>query len=136
LVVDAALELAEATVPIPATGDLERDFYQLAFVIAAALGDLRHRRLIAGLVAARAEDPELNDLISQFWAARFGSVTEILHRADGVHDQSLARVEAVMEVLIAPMYFRTLITGTPIDDRLIQKCAHDAAAAARSPADP
>jgi hypothetical protein len=41
-----------------------------------------------------------------------------------------------MEVLIAPMYFRTLITGTPIDDRLIQKCAHDAAAVALSPADP
>jgi AcrR family transcriptional regulator len=126
LVVDALLDFVEAAVPVPATGDLEQDLRQLALEVAAALQDLRNRRLIAALVAARAEDPELNELIGQFWMARFAGVGAVLERADAEGE-----VQAVVEALVAPLYFRTLVTGRSIDDALIEKCTREAVAVAQ-----
>lgn len=131
LVIDAGLELAEDAPPVTVSGDLDRDLRLLARRVAAALGDLGTRRLIAGFIAARAEDPELDDLISRFWANRFGAVRDILDGARDCPDTSAARAETVVEVLVAPMYFRAFISGRPIDDALIEKSAAQAAAAAR-----
>jgi hypothetical protein len=85
-------------------------------------------RLISALVAARAEDPELRELAAQFWAVRFSGVRQVLERAGMTAD-----VGAVVEALVAPLYFRAMITGGPIDDALVDQCARAAAAATMPP---
>ena len=52
---------------------------------------------------------------------RITFVGDVLDGADVGAQRSAADVEAVVEALVAPLYFRALVTGRSIDDALIEK---------------
>jgi hypothetical protein len=108
---------------MPNTGDLRKDLRRIAKAVARQLSKPSVVALAGALVIASTEDPELSGFIKDFWQARFRAVGNVIRRA-------LARGEAArgfdpdqaLERLVAPLYFRAIITGRPIDNQLIELC--------------
>jgi AcrR family transcriptional regulator len=123
LAADALLDLAELQIPMPDTGDLRKDLRRIARAVARQLSKPSVVALAGALVIASTEDAELSGFIEDFWQARFRAVGNVIRRA-------LAPGEAVrgtdpdqaLERLVAPLYFRAIITSRPIDNQLIELC--------------
>jgi AcrR family transcriptional regulator len=119
LAADAVMELAQDTVRVPGTGQPHSDLRAFAAQIAELLSAPETVRLIAALAVARAEDPELQDLAGAFWRTRFDAVAPLFRDASPDKNATREQVDRAIETLIAPLYFRALLSGQPIDDRLI-----------------
>ena len=126
LAADAVMDLAQDAVRVPNTGDATSDLRAFAAQIADLITAPDAIRLVAALAAARAEDPELRELTTSFWRMRFDAVAPLFRDASPDRDVSPERIDRAIETLIAPLYFRVLLSGEPIDDQLIE---HSVAAA-------
>jgi AcrR family transcriptional regulator len=129
LAADAVMELAQDAVRVPNTGDPSTDLRTFAGEIADLLAAPETVRLIAALAVAQAEDPELRELAATFWRTRFDAVAPLFRDAAPDRNVSRERIDHAIETLIAPMYFRALLRGQPIDDRLIEHSVTTALAA-------
>lgn len=128
LATDALLAVASRTVPAPDTGGLEGDLQGLLDGIVAALRDPVMLRLFHALSAAGAEaDGDLSVTLRDFWQARFGPAEAIIGRAVG-RGELAAGVDAhaVVETLVAPAYFRALVTGEAMDAAFARRCVEHA----------
>lgn len=122
LAADAIADLARARNPIPDTGGLESDLRALLDQVAALLRDTAVRRIIRTIVFLEESDPTVTELKARFWTDRFAGSAAIVTRA-------IARGELpsgtdpgeVVEELVSPVYFRTLITGEPLDEVVIAR---------------
>ncbi|MBA2763396.1 MAG: TetR/AcrR family transcriptional regulator [Thermoleophilaceae bacterium] len=131
LATDALLEIARNAVPIPDTGALAADLEALLDAIVAALSDTRLLRLFHALSAAGAEaDADLGQTLRSFWDSRFKRAEEIVNRAV-VRGELSADVDrrALVEQLVAPAYFRALVTGERFDAGFTARCVRHALAA-------
>jgi AcrR family transcriptional regulator len=126
LAADAVMDLAQDAVRVPDTGDPVSDLRAFAAGIADLLAAPETVRLVAALALARAEDPELRKLAATFWRTRFGVVAPLFRAAAPDGDVSPERIDRAIETLVAPLHFRAVLSGQPIDDRLIE---HSVAAA-------
>ena len=124
LAADALLEVARAAVPLPDTGALETDLAQFLDAIAAALSDPALLRLLHALSAAGADaDDDLGEILRAFWTARFAGAEEMITRA--VERGELAPgvdPHHAVEQLVAPSYFRALVSGQPLDPEFRRRC--------------
>jgi AcrR family transcriptional regulator len=120
LAADAVMELARDAVRVPSTGHPLSDLRTFASEIAALLAAPEMVRLLAALAAARTEDPELQELTTAFWRTRFDAVASLFRDAAPDTNATPERIDRAIETLIAPLYFRALLSGQPIDDRLIE----------------
>lgn len=128
---DVLFHMGTLQVPIPDTGDFERDLTELAEMI---------RTVITGRVAgkvARALASSRSDrgahVLRGFLRQRFEQAAVIVERA--VQRGELRRdIDGigVIETLGAPFYLRLLVTADPIDVPFSQRAAAAAAAAARA----
>ncbi|MGI9020771.1 MAG: TetR/AcrR family transcriptional regulator [Solirubrobacterales bacterium] len=124
LAADALLEVARAAVPLPDTGALETDLTRFLDAIAAALSDPALLRLLHALSAAGADaDDDLAEILRAFWTARFAGAEEMITRAveRGELGPGVDPHHAV-EQLVAPSYFRALVTGQPLDPEFRHRC--------------
>jgi AcrR family transcriptional regulator len=119
LAADAVMDLARDAVPIPNTGDPTSDLRTFAVQVADLITAPDAIRLVAALAAARAEDPELRELTTSFWRMRFDAVAPLFRDASPDRNPSPDRVDRAIETLVAPLHFRALLSGEPIDDALI-----------------
>jgi AcrR family transcriptional regulator len=126
LAADAVMDRAQDAVRVPMTGDPASDLRTFAAGLAELLAAPDTVRLVAGLAVARAEDPELRELTATFWRTRFDAVAPLFRDASPDRNVSPERIDQAIESLIAPLHFRALLSGQPIDDRLIE---HSVAAA-------
>lgn len=128
LAADALLEIARAAVPVPDTGSIEADLTRFLTAIAGALSEPRLLRLFHALSAAGAEaDDDLREVLRVFWAARFTGAEEMVTRAIGRGDLPAGRdPHDVIEELVAPSYFRALVTGEPLDEEFRRRCVASA----------
>lgn len=116
----AIADLAGAQNPIPDTGTLEDDLRALLTQIVGLLEQPGVRRVIRTVISLDESDPTITDLKAEFWATRFAGSAAIVTRA-------IARGELpadtdpheVIEELCSPVYFRTLVTGRPLDDAVV-----------------
>jgi AcrR family transcriptional regulator len=116
LVLDALLERQAAVLPIPDTGSLEGDLEALAAAVLSNLTSPEGAALARAVVAAAASNADLRAAASTFWATRFALAAPITERA-------VARGElppgsdpvVVVESVIAPLFFRLLLTAEPLD---------------------
>jgi AcrR family transcriptional regulator len=120
LAADAITDLAQDAVRIPNTGDPASDLRTFAARVADLLAAPETSRIVAALAAARAEDPELRELTTAFWRMRFGRVAPLFRDASPDRNVSPERIDRAIETLIAPLHFRALLSGAPIDDELIE----------------
>jgi hypothetical protein len=114
------MDLAQDAVRVPATGDPTSDLRTFAAEIVDLLAAPGAVRLVAALAVARAEDPELQELAATFWRTRFDAVAPLFRAASPDRSVSPERIDRAIETLIAPLHFRALLSGQPIDHRLIE----------------
>lgn len=133
LVTDALLALAGESVTVPDTGSIETDLRTHLERVLVALTDERWLRLYRAFSAASSELDEPHDSARAFWKTRFEGARVVITRA-------VARGElpgdtdpdVVIESLIAPAFFRALVSLQPIEARFVDRCVRDVLAAARS----
>ncbi|MFH9431951.1 TetR-like C-terminal domain-containing protein [Streptomyces sp. NPDC017615] len=122
LAADALSELARTGNPIPDTGTLEGDLRALLGQVVALVERPEVRRVVLTAVSLAADDDEVVAAKAAFWEARFAGAAVIVARA-------IERGEVapdtdpyeLIEDLAAPAYFRLLVTGRPLDDRLVDR---------------
>ncbi|OUC75642.1 TetR/AcrR family transcriptional regulator [Gordonia lacunae] len=128
LVADALEDLAEARNPMPDTGSLRRDLHQLAEQIAGLLSEPAIARLL-GSSLALSSDPEVDSARMLFWDHRFQLSQPLVDRAISRGEiRTDAHPREVIETLVAPLYFRLLVTNQPIGADLIDRCVDTAMA--------
>jgi AcrR family transcriptional regulator len=136
LVLDAMLELALRTLPLPNTGSLHDDLLALAGAIAANLSSPRVTAILRTLVAA-SHEPAIAAAPSRYWRARFDLVAQVVSR--GIERGELpadASSDLIIEALIGPLYLRALVTGEPLDEVLVRSIVDFVLAGAREEGPP
>jgi AcrR family transcriptional regulator len=123
LAVDAIIELAENAVPLPDTGRLGTDLKALHKSVTLLLAEERTLRLFQAFSAATFEqDPDVAKALRAFWRRRISAATVIFDRAAARGEINSPRNPGeLIEQLVAPIYFRALVTRAPLDRRLTDR---------------
>jgi hypothetical protein len=121
-------------VPIPDTGSIETDLRECARSLIGWLTSPLGGAVLAATIsdAARAE-PEIAEIEQRFYIDR-------LRRAEPIVTRAIARAElpsnadpnAVIKMVLAPIYLRLLVTLEPVDEATADQAARVALAAARA----
>ncbi len=133
LVVDALAERVAEEVPIPDTGSVQGDLEVLARSLADTLGGPTGRVIAAVLGTDAGRLPEVAETRRRVLGDR-------LRRAEPVVLRAVARGELpegtapheVVKAFAAPLYFRLLVSGEPVDRAAADRAARIALAAARA----
>ena len=122
LVTAAVASLVSEQIAVPDTGSTRDDLLRLMRDAVELYRGSRAGRLMPDLVAAMAHDPGLARMVrDEFLAARREALADVLRR--GVERGDLRAgldVELALDVLAGPLFYRLLVTGGPIDDRLAE----------------
>lgn len=108
---------AENMVTIPDSGSLQRDLYEFLKEITIMLSSSQGRKLILGTISAISSgDNTVESAIRDVWEQRFQQA-EIMFERAVVREEAdyKGQRRAVLEMLIAPVWFRILITHEPVD---------------------
>ena len=133
LIGDVLLQLGVLHVPIPDTGDFDRDLAELAESLREAITAQAGGKVMAALAAAASRSERAAEVLRGFLRQRFEQAEIIVRRA--VERGELTDdvdCLGVIEALGAPFYLRLLVTADPIDVTFSQRAAAAAAAAARA----
>ncbi|TQM30292.1 TetR/AcrR family transcriptional regulator [Nocardia bhagyanarayanae] len=133
LVADLLDDMAEQSVPRADTGSLRGDLTANARLVAETLTDPRQGRLFQAVIAAATGDPVTAAALRRFYDVRLTEWAPCVEAA-------IARGEApagtdpraVLSAVSAPLYYRLLASGDPIDEAAADsaaKAALDAVAA-------
>jgi AcrR family transcriptional regulator len=118
--VAAVVRQLVSEIAIPDTGSTAGDLRVLMDEACAIYRDTSAGRLMPALVEAMHRDAELRQLIREgFLTGRRAALAEVLRR--GVERGDLAAdldIELALDLLGGPLFYRLLITGGPLDDRL------------------
>lgn len=130
LALDAVIDLAITAVPVPDTGTLRGDLTVFHRAVAALLRDPPTLRLFQAFSAATFDqDSEVTSALQAFWRTRLDGATAMLDRAVGRGEISEhPEPRRVVEQLVAPAYFRALVSRGPLDEELTE---HSVGAALR-----
>ncbi|WP_434670975.1 TetR/AcrR family transcriptional regulator C-terminal ligand-binding domain-containing protein (plasmid) [Klebsiella sp. B345] len=124
LIADVLSSTAEDLIQIPNTGNLREDLMQFLLAIVSMLSSPIGLKLSQGCVTALASaDDVVRDTITNLWKDRFQQTEIIFKRAErrGEKYPTLIEPQVLMEMLIAPLWFRTLITSMPVDEAFLAK---------------
>ncbi|WP_067839443.1 TetR/AcrR family transcriptional regulator [Nocardia lijiangensis] len=116
LVMDALLAYSQRELPVPDTGTLREDLLTFLGSVATYL-DSPLGKALARAMAASDDDETLAASRAGFWESRFELARVMIDRA--MDRGELPRDTdpmLVLELLIAPLHFRALLTRQPLDD--------------------
>ncbi|MFJ8868444.1 TetR/AcrR family transcriptional regulator [Streptomyces sp. NPDC102473] len=133
LVADLLTDMAEQSVPRADTGSLDEDLRANARLVVRTLTDARQGPLFSAVVAAATCDPRTAEALHRFYAVR-------VEEWAGCVDAAVARGELppgtdaheVIRAVSAPLYYRLLASGDPLNESVADRAAEAAAAAARA----
>ncbi|WP_338887320.1 TetR/AcrR family transcriptional regulator [Rhodococcus sovatensis] len=125
VVSEAVMKLAVANNPPPRTGSLAEDLMTLAKQVAMLIGRPEVRRLLRA-VYALSGDPEIDEARTAFYAARFEIARHIIEQAQQRNEIGTdIDSDDVIESLVAPMYFRILVSGREVTEEFVERCVRD-----------
>ena len=131
LIAAATRERSDELVPVPDTGTLAGDLRALARSVAANLRSPTVRLMTANLIAATSTAPELAAGTRQFWAHRLALTRVVVERAIAREEiPPCGDPDLLVEMLVAPLYLRLLLTGERIGDDVADQIAGLVTAAA------
>lgn len=117
LVMDAAECLAAQRAAVPDTRNARDDLLALANGLVTFLTTTAAGRMIPALVADRRRNADLAAAHARFVAERRERYKRVVQRAiERGELRSDVDVELVVDVLVAPIFYRYLISGAPLDD--------------------
>jgi AcrR family transcriptional regulator len=133
LMLDALLQAGNVSVPIPDTGSLLGDLVAYATAHAAVITAPAFEATVRAVAPTGDRDPALADASRRFWRARGELAAQMVERAIARGEvPPQTNPEMVIEMLTAPMYFRLLMSGEPINAEFVQAVAELVAAGARA----
>ncbi|MFF8772125.1 TetR/AcrR family transcriptional regulator [Kitasatospora sp. NPDC015120] len=121
LFLDALLNHGEQQLSTPDTGSLRDDLCAIARSAAAAL-DTPLGAALTRSMAASDDDPDLAAGRARFWSSRVETTRVVIDRAVARGELPPGTDAALaLELLVAPLYFRALLTRWPVDDDLVER---------------
>lgn len=133
LIADVFKNTADSMVKIPDSGSLATDLLQFLQMIAAMLSSSEGRKLTEGGISAMSSgDDMVKSAIRELWEQRFSQAEMIFEQAAqrGELDYKGQR-KAILEMLVAPVWFRILITQKCVDEEYLITNIRDALAMKR-----
>jgi AcrR family transcriptional regulator len=125
LVTAAVAALVREEIALPDMGSTRGDLLVLMREAVALYRSSPAARLMPNLIGAMAEQPELARAVRDgFLASRRTALSEVLRR--GVERGDLRPdldLELALDVLGGPLFYRLLVTGGPLDERLAEGVA-------------
>jgi AcrR family transcriptional regulator len=114
LIRDACLHYADVAVPLPDTGSLRSDLIAWIDRLVATLNSPEGRTV---LVLSLSQHPHVVTARRSYWRRRLEMLRALFAKAvaRGEFPRSADPIE-VIEMLIAPLYLRVLLTGESLDD--------------------
>ncbi|MEU7895828.1 TetR/AcrR family transcriptional regulator [Nonomuraea sp. NPDC049152] len=133
LVVDALSDQSAMDVPIPDTGSVETDLRELARSLVRMMTGPTGGALLAAMFSGGADVPGIAQARRQIFDDRFRRAEPVVVRAVE-RGQLPADTDPpqLLKALAAPVYFRLLVTGEPIDEGTADHAAEITLAAARA----
>ncbi|MFC7306108.1 TetR/AcrR family transcriptional regulator [Streptomyces monticola] len=133
LVADLLLDMAEQSAPRTDTGSLLEDLRANARLVQGTLSDARQGPLFKAVIAAATCDARTAAALHRFYETRVGEwagcVEQAVQRGELPSDTD---PHEVVRAVSAPLYYRLLTTGAPLDEAAADRAAEAAVAAARS----
>ncbi|MGI8334412.1 TetR/AcrR family transcriptional regulator C-terminal ligand-binding domain-containing protein [Actinomadura scrupuli] len=133
LVADLLTEMAEQSQPRTETGSLLDDLRANAGLVQQTLTDPRQGALFRAVIAAATCDPQTAEALHRFYRARITEwapcVTQAIQRGELPEGTD---PDEVVRAVSAPLYYRLLASGDPLDQTAADRAAEAAAAAARA----
>jgi AcrR family transcriptional regulator len=133
LVADLLTDMAEQSLPRTRTGSLLGDLRANARLVRRTLTDPRQGALFKAVIAAATCDARTADALHHFYDTRIQEwapcVDEAIERGELPEGTDACEV---IRAVSAPLYYRLLASGDPLDDAAADRAAEAAAAAARA----
>ncbi|MEU5088836.1 TetR/AcrR family transcriptional regulator [Streptomyces sp. NPDC021356] len=133
LLADLLQDMAEQSVPRTETGSLLGDLKANALLVQRTLTDPRQGALFQALVAAATCDARTAAALHRFYDVRVREwapcVQQAAARGEVPEDTD---AQEVIRAVSAPLYYRLLISGGPLDETAADRAAEAAATAARA----
>jgi AcrR family transcriptional regulator len=133
LVADLLTEMAEQSLPRTETGSLLDDLRANARLVQQTLTDPRQGALFRAVIAAATCDAHTAEALHRFYRARITEwapcVTQAIQRGELPEGTD---PDEVIRAVSAPLYYRLLTSGDPLDQAAADRAAEAAAAAARA----
>jgi len=133
LVADLLTDMAEQSSPRTNTGSLIEDLRANARLVQHTLTDPRQGRLFRAVIVAATCDERTAEALHRFYAARIAEWAPCVQRAveRGELPPNTDAAE-VIRAVSAPLYYRMLVSGDPLDEGAADRAAEAAAAAAQA----
>jgi AcrR family transcriptional regulator len=136
LVTAACTAIATQVVRHPETGSVDSDVAALVGDLAAAFYATRARAVVPALLAAIEDHPELAEAARVVWEPRRHVLSAVLNEAVECGQlPSHTDVAGAVDLLYGPLYYRLLVTRTPLDPETAIRMARQTlnALSAKSP---
>ncbi|GGU92461.1 transcriptional regulator [Streptomyces filipinensis] len=133
LVADVLLDMAEQSAPRTETGSLSGDLKANARLVQRTLTDPRQAALFKALIAAATGDTKTAAALHRFYDIRVAEWAPCVRQAvERGEVPAGTDAEEVVRAVSAPLYYRLLIGGGPLDEAAADRAAEAAEAAARA----
>jgi AcrR family transcriptional regulator len=133
LVADLLVDMAEQSLPRTETGSLDGDLRANARLVYRTLTDPRQGPLFRAVIAAATCDAHTAQALHRFYRVRIAEWAPCVVRAIERGDLPPGTdPEEVVRAVSAPLYYRALASGDPLDEAAADRAAAAAAAAARA----
>lgn len=133
LIADLLDDMAEQSSPRARTGSLAEDLRVNARLVLSTLTDPRQGALFRSVIAAATCDARTAQALHRFYAVRIkewaGCVTEAVERGEAPAGTDPGEV---IRAVSAPLYYRLLVSGDPLDAAAADRAADAAVVAAKA----
>ncbi|WFB08586.1 TetR/AcrR family transcriptional regulator [Streptomyces sp. LX-29] len=133
LVADLLADMAEQSLPRTETGSLLGDLKANASLVQRTLTDPRQGALFKAIIAAATTDARTAEALHRFYEIRVAEWAPCVRAAvDRGELPEGTDAHEVIRAVSAPLYYRLLASGGPLDEAVADRAAEAAAAAARA----
>ena len=125
LVVEALLLAGDQHLPIPDTGSLHDDLVAFARELAQFTSDPAGAAM-AHALASPVDDPAIAETSARYFQTRFEIASVMVNRAvlrGELPDGAINDGATAIEMLVAPLHFRHLVSHQPINEELLNRLA-------------
>jgi AcrR family transcriptional regulator len=133
LLVDALTTWSQDVIPGPDTGSIETDLLALGRELADQLNGGVGRQIAAVVLTAGLRSPQLREATRRYFDQQAVRATPLVTRAIGRGELPVnTDTNVLLTTFRAPLFYRMVTTGDPIDDGLIAQTTRVTLAAARA----